>query len=440
MSKGPYIFEPELEGMPVASLRGRQLKLLKQTVARCYENMELYRSKFDEIGLKPSDINSLDDLTHIPFTSKTDLGVRYPLEGLLAVPREDVIRVHTTSGTTGKPTISPLTRKDLLLEARLVSRIFAAAGMSKTDTFQCLWGYGMFLGGLPIGLSAESVGLCHIPTGAATPSARQLELIKDLKPTIIGGTPSFLLHLTAVARKSKIDPGSFGVKAIIEGAEACSPQAKNYLRENWKADVFDMGGTCELFHIWHECDQHDGLHVAEDSVIIEILDPDTGKAVKPGEKGELVVTTLMKEAMPLLRWRTRDITAFVSENTCPCGRTSRKIDYLSGRVDDMVKIKGVCVFPSQIEDILKSIPEVRESEFQIVISRDSMSSDHLMIRAEMPEDNSTKISTVNNRIMSEVKNRLLISSEISWVKKGQIPATTHKAKRVVDQRDIRLTP
>lgn len=276
----------------------------------------------------------------------------------------------------------------------------------------------------------------HIPTGSGVPSARQLELMEDLRPTILGATPSFFLHISEVAKEKGIDVGKLGVRALLEGAEACSKQTREKLKKTWNADVFDIGGTCEVLHIWHECREHIGLHVAEDTIIFEILDPGTDEDVAPGQRGELVVTTLIKEAMPLLRWRTRDITSVVMEDPCKCGRTSRQIDHLCGRVDDMVKVKGVAVFPSQIEEILKSIPELKDSEFQIVVSTTKMYTDVLTIRTEIPEAFSAHSGALSNKVEEEVKNKLVITAKVELVKMGTLPRFTHKAKRVVDFREI----
>jgi len=261
-------------------------------------------------------------------------------------------------------------------------------------------------------------------------------LIQDLHPTVLGGTPSFFLHMTEVAKEMGIDVGKLGVQVLIEGAEACSEQTRDKLSKDWNADVFDDGGTCELLHIWHECSEHLGLHLAEDTIIAEILDPQTGEEVAPGETGELVVTTLIKEAMPLLRWRTRDLTSIVMEEPCPCGRTSRQMDHLTGRVDDMVKVKGVGVFPSQIEEIIKSIPEVKDSEFQIVIDRTKMSTDVLTVRIEIPEPLSAVSENITKKIETKAKEKLSVSARLEAVKPGTLPRFTHKAKRIVDLREI----
>jgi len=428
------MLEPELEGMPRTELKEMQTKLLRKNVEACYTKMEMYNEKFKELGITPSDIKTLEDLTKLPFTTKEDLRARYPLNGLLAVPMKDVVRFHMTSGTTGKPTISPLTLNDLQLEYRLFARFYAAAGADKEDTLLCLFGYGLFLGGLVAGPAAELIGMKHIPTGSGVSSARQLELIQDLHPTVLAGTPSFILHITEVAKEKNIDTKKLGIQVILEGAEACSNETRNKIRKDWNADVYDIGGTCELLHIWHECNEHIGLHIAEDTVIFEILDPERNEKVAANERGELVVTTLMKEAMPLLRWRTRDITSIVMEEPCTCGRTSRQIDHLYGRVDDMVKVKGVQVFPSQIEEIIKSIPELKDSEFQIVVDRTKMATDVLTIRVEAQEPS----EATSKKIEEEVKNKILISTKVELVKPGTLPRFTHKAKRVIDLREAKL--
>lgn len=432
----PYMFEPELEAMPRDLLRKRQTELLKQTVERCYTKVEMYREKLKEKGITPSDIRTLEDVRKLPFTTKEDLRLRYPLNGVLAVPKEDVVRVHMTSGTTGKPTISPFTANDLQLAYRMFARVFAAAGCGKEDTFLCLVGYGLFLGGLIVGPAAEMIGMVHIPSGSATPSARQLEFIQDLRPTVMVGTPSFLLHITEVAKENDIDVGKLGVPVLIEGAEACSQQTREKLGEAWNAQVFDVGGTCELFHIYYECAEHTGLHMTEDIIIFEILDPKTDEPVGPGEKGELVVTTLMKDAMPLLRWRTRDITSFTG-GPCPCGRTFRRIDHFSGRVDDMIKVKGTAVFPSQIEEIIRSIPELKDSEFQIVVSQTKTMANILTVRTEIPESLSAVSGMIGKKIEEEIKNKILVSAKVELVKLGTLPRFTHKAKRVVGPEETK---
>ena len=434
--KESHLFEPEFESMSREDLQRRQLTLLKQLVQVCFEKSGIYRDKFTAAGVKPSDIQTLEDIKKLPFTTKNDLRPRYPLNGLTVVPDEDIVRLHMTSGTTGKPCISPLTANDLSLMTRLAARIFKAGGCTEKDKFQVLWGYGLFLGGLAVGGAIEKIGMQHIPTGSATPSARQLELMQDLHPTVIGSTPSFLLHLAEVAKETDVDVGKLGVDKIFLGAEASSEQTREKFRRIWKADVFDFGGTCELLHIWHECPAHKGLHVAEDAVIFEILNPETGEEVSPGEEGEIVVTTLLKEAMPLIRWRTRDITSVVESAPCACGRTTRQINHLSGRVDDMVKVKGVCVFPSQIEGILKDIPEVNDSEFQIVVSTTKMYTDVLTVRVEEGKTAGGGREQIKNKIENEVKNKISIRSQIEIVKNGMLPRFTHKAQRVVDYREL----
>jgi phenylacetate-CoA ligase len=378
----------------------------------------------------------LEDIRKLPFTTKEDLRLRYPLNGVLAVPKENVLRVHMTSGTTGKPTLSPFTANDLQLAYRMFARLLAATGATKGDVFLCMYGYGLFLGGLIVGPAAELVGIEHIPSGSGVASSRQLEFMQDLRPTIIGATPSFHLHISEVAKEKGIDVRQLGVKVQILGAEAYAQKTRDKLRETWGTDIYDVGGTCELFHIYYECAEHTGLHMTEDTVIFEILDPKTDEPVGPGEKGELVVTTLMKDAMPLLRWRTRDITSF-TEGPCPCGRTFRRIDHFSGRVDDMIKVKGTAVFPSQIEEIIRSIPELKDSEFQIVVSQTKTMANILTVRTEIPESLSAVSGMIGKKIEEEVKNKILVSAKVELVKLGTLPRFTHKAKRVVGPEETK---
>jgi len=258
--------------------------------------------------------------------------------------------------------------------------------------------------------------------------------MQDLGTTAMVGTPSFLLHITEVARQENIDTRKLGVKILFAGAEACSPKTRAKLEEDWGATVYDIGGTCELFHVWHECSQHAGLHVGEDAFIVEILNPKTGEEVATGERGELVVTTLMKEGMPLLRWRTGDITSVVVDEGCPCGRSSRQIDHLSGRVDDMIKVKGVVVFPSQIEGIIRSIKELKESEFQLVVSTGKNYVDDLTVRVEIPEVIIPIEESVARKLKDDIHSKLLVSVGVDLVRVGTLPRFTMKAQRVVDTR------
>lgn len=430
MAAGSYILEPELESMPRDKLRKRQLELLKNTVERCYAKVDMYKEKFDKHGVKPSDIKTLDDIRKLPFTTKDDLRPRYPVNGVLAVPQEEVVRVHMTSGTTGKPTVSPFTVNDLELAYRMFRRYIAMAGGRKGDVFQSMVGYGMFLGGLIIGPALEGLGLRHIPVGSSVTSKRQIEFMQDFHPTLCVATPSFLLHIIEVAKEMGVDVSTLGLRGILEGAEACSQQTRENIMAIWKAPMYDVGGTCELFHFYHECPEHTGLHLAEDTLIFEILDPATDEPVGPGVPGELVVTSLCKDAMPLIRWRTRDITSY-TEDQCACGRTSRQIDHFSGRVDDYIKIKGTGIYPSQIEEIIKGIPELADSEFQLVVIQSKTLSNDLTVRCEIPDALVADAPKFLKTIKDEVKNRIQVTIKTEMAKFGSLPRFTMKAQRVV---------
>jgi phenylacetate-CoA ligase len=428
----PYILEPELEAMPRPKLRELQNIRLRKTVETCYSKMELYNTKFKEAGIKPQDIKTVADLKRLPFTEKEDLRARYPLKGLLAVPMTEVVRCHMTSGTTGKPVLSPFTSNDLNRWITNFARLYAAGGMGPGDIYQVMWGFGLFLGGYGVALSAERLGATVIPAGSALPSKTQLNLMQDLHPTCISATPSFILHIMDTAKELGIDVGKLGVEAIFYGAEACDDKTREKIMNEWKCKTLLEGyGLCELKHLINECEDHSGLHFWEDQYIPEILDPETKEPLNPGERGMLVVTTVLQEAMPMIRFLTKDITA-IMEDPCVCGRTNRKIRRLMGRTDDMVKVKGVAVYPSQIEHVIRSTPETSDSEFQILVDRSAKMVDTLTVRVEAREPSEKLVK----KLEESLKSTLFINAHVELVKYGSLPRFTHKAQRLIDTRTM----
>lgn len=431
----PYIYDPFIECMPRHQLRDVQNQRLERVVQRCYEKMEMYRLKFDEVGLNPHEIKNVEDLPKIPFTHKEDLRKRFPLNGLLAVPRSEVLRYHMTTGTTGKPTVSPLTQGDVYRAEVALAKTATCIGLGPGDLILVMFGYGLFAGAV-LGQPAYErlLGASVIPAGAALPSATQLELIADFHPTAVAATPSFLLHIIEVARSKGIELDKMGVKGFLTGAEASSEGTRKRIAEGFGASVYsDVYGMCELGpHFSCECQEHDGYHFMEEAFIPEIVDPNTGKPLSPGERGVLVVTCLMKEAMPLLRYWTNDITSLI-DRPCACGRTHMRIERIVGRADDMVKVKGVNVFPSQVESVIRGVPEVGGSEYLILVDRSETAVDSMTVRIESED----KSSPVVQKLKDEFQKVFLGSNfKVELVDLGTLPRHSHKAKRLVDSRKL----
>ena len=431
----PYIYDPFIECMPRHQLRDLQNQRLKRVVQRCYKKMEMYRQKFDEAGLAPDDIQSVEDLPKIPFTRKEDLRERFPLNGLLAVPRSEVLRYHMTTGSTGKATVSPLTRGDVHRAEVALAKTATSIGLGPGDIVLLMFGYGLFAGAV-LGQPAYErlLGASVIPAGAALPSATQLELIADFHPDVVAATPSFLLHIIEVARSKEIELDKMGVKGFLTGAEASSEGTRKKIAEAFGAPFYsDVYGMCELGpHFCSECQEHDGFHFMEEAFIPEIVDPDTGQPLPPGKKGVLVVTCLMKEAMPLLRYWTNDITSLI-DDPCACGRTHVRIQRIFGRADDMVKVKGVNVFPSQVESVIRGVPEVGGSEYQMLVDRSQSAVDSMTVRIESEDKSSGLVQKLKN----EFQNAFLGSNfKVELVDVGTLPRHSHKAKRLVDSRKL----
>ncbi|MBC7105926.1 MAG: phenylacetate--CoA ligase, partial [Firmicutes bacterium] len=334
------IWNPRYECMSREEMAELQLRRLRKVVARAYSRVPFYRERLDAAGIRPEDIRSLEDLRHLPYTTKEDLRARYPY-GLFAVPLREVVRLHASSGTTGKPIVVGYTRQDLEIWSELVARIAVQAGVTAEDVAQIVFGYGLFTGALGLHYGLERVGATVVPASAGN-SERQIMLMKDFGTTVLVGTPSYVMHLAEVAHQMGVDPRSLGVRLGLFGAEAWSENMRRELEARWGMKATDNYGLSEVMGpgVAGECAATCGMHVAEDHFLVEAIDPDSGAPVGYGTRGELVITTLTKEALPLLRYRTRDITVLHPE-PCPCGRTTVRMEKVAGRTDDMVTVRGV---------------------------------------------------------------------------------------------------
>ena len=428
-------WDKEAETLKPEELEKLQLRRLRAIIDYCFHNSRFYRAKLKEAKIYPQDIRSLEDITKIPFTMKEDLRDNYPY-GMLAVPREEVVRIHASSGTTGKPTIVAYTRRDIDNWAELMARVLTCAGVTKQDTIQLIYNYAFFTGGLGFHYGAERIGAAVIPSGVGN-SEKQLLTMRDLGTTAFSSTPSYALYLAEFAREQGIDVSEFSLRVGIFGAEPWSEEMRRRIEEAHGIKAYDNYGLSELCGpgVAVECEAREGLHVWSDHFLLEVIDPESGEVLEPGEKGELVFTTLTKEAMPLLRYRTRDISMLIDE-PCECGRTHPRIARLMGRSDDMLIVRGVNVFPSQVEHVLLQFPEVAE-HYQIVVDR-RRSMDVLMVKVEVTEKifrgEPGELLKLKNRLEAKLKNVLGVKAEVTFVEPGTIPRSQGKAQRVVDLR------
>lgn len=423
----------KMETLRGKELQELQLKRLKETVART-QNIGFYQKMFAETGIRPEDIKTLDDLSKIPFTKKSDLRGGYPF-GFLAVPMNRINRIHTTSGTTGKPTVVAYTKNDLNSWSELIARNLTMVGLREGDMFQNASNYSLFTGGLGFHYGAEKIGCAVVPAGVGN-TKRQIEMIQDFGVNAIHCTPSYAMHLTEVAEDMHANLDSLRIGVF--GAEAWSENMRRDLENRLNIKAYDSYGMSELFGpgVAFECPEQDGLHIWHDCYIVEIIDPKTGETLGPGEKGEMVVTPLVKEAMPLLRYRTGDITMLM-EDDCPCGR-GQKIARLFGRSDDMLTVRGINVFPSQIEHVLKNIPEVGD-QFMVYIDRlnhlDEMTIE-VEINKHLFSGELSDLARLQNKIGKALHETLTLRANVQLVEPGSLPRFEGKAKRVVDRRKI----
>jgi phenylacetate-CoA ligase len=429
------VFQPQYEAMPRAELEALQLDRLKALLVRVYENVPTYRHKFDGEGFDPHSVNSLSDLSRVPFTVKDDLRTAYPY-GMFAVPLRDIVRVHSSSGTTGQISVVGYTKGDIDRWADLMARTFAAAGATEDDIVQVTYGYGLFTGGLGAHYGSERLGALTIPLSGGN-TKRQVQILKDFGTTVLACTPSYALLIAETAREMGIDPVALPVRVGVFGAEPWSEGMRRQIEEELGLTAIDIYGLSEVLGpgVATECVHQDGLHVFEDHFIVEVVDPDTLDPLPDGEMGEVVFTTLTKEGIPVIRYRTRDISRIIPE-PCPCGRTMRRIERVTGRTDDMLIIRGVNVYPSQIEQVLMGIPMVAPHYQLVLTKRGSM--DHVEVHVEVsPEfsfDEVRELERLQGRVKSEIESALAVSIAVKLVEPKSIARSEGKAVRVVDLR------
>ena len=428
-------WDDKFECMPVEEIKKLQLERLQQTVAWVYERVPFYKKKLDEKGIKPEDIQSLDDITNLPVTVKNDLRDNYPF-GLCAVPMKEVLRVHASSGTTGKPITGPYTPSDLDEWAQCMARNYVAAGVGPEDIVQNAYGHGLFTGGMGFHQGATLVGCTVVPTSSGM-TERQITLMQDFKSTVLCATPSYALTMAERADELGVDIRKLPLRVGIFGAEPWTVGMRKEIEERMGIKAMEAFGLTELGGpgVSYDCEAQDGLHINEDHYLAEIVDPETFEPLPLGEKGELIFTSLTRRAMPMIRYRTKDITCLRREE-CACGRTFLKMDKIYGRSDDMLIISGVNVFPSQIESLLLDIPEV-EPQYVLVVRKKGYL-DHLTVRIEAKREiydaGPAREAEVEKKIAEHIRGNIGINVRIRLVEPKLIERSEGKAKRIIDER------
>lgn len=434
MSYSNY-FNPELETMPVDQLHELQLKRLKQTVRHCM-NAPFYQKEFQKRGITPDDIQSLEDIRKLPFTTKEDLRENYPF-GLSCIPLKDCVRLHSSSGTTGNPTVVLHSQKDLDEWANAVARCLWMVGSRPEDIFQNSAGYGMFTAGLGFQYGAEKVGMLTVPAAAGN-TTRQIKFIKDFGTTVLHAIPSYASRIYDVMKEEGVDPQKdTQLRVLCIGAEPHSEEQRKRIENQLGVKAYNSYGISEMMGpgVAFECQEQNGLHIWEDYFIVEIIDPVTLEPVPDGQLGELVLTTINREAMPLLRYRTRDLTRFLP-GECPCGRHHRRIDRLQGRSDDMIILKGVNIFPIQIEKILLKFKELSTDYFIVIDTKEG--NDIMTIEVEINQmftDDFIRLQNLEKEITRQLKDEILITPKVRLVPKGTL--VTSDEKKAVRVKDLR---
>lgn len=431
-------WEEEIETLPRIGLQSIQLRRLQHLVARVYKTVKPYRDKMEAKGVRPEDIKSLDDLSKLPFTVKADLRDNYPF-GLFTVPLDEVVRVHASSGTTGKPTVVGYTEKDIDLWASVMARALACAGAHKGDMVHNAYGYGLFTGGLGAHYGVEKMGATVIPVSGGN-TKRQITIMRDFGSTVLLSTPSYALNLADAMDEMQVDRAKLSLRVGIFGAEPWSENMREEVERKLNIKAVDIYGLSEVMGpgVAMECLQTTrGMHVFEDHFLPEIIDPESGEVLPPGEQGELVFTTLTKEAFPIIRYRTKDISRLIYD-TCECGRTLVRMEKVTGRSDDMLIIRGVNVFPSQVEHVLMGIEGV-EPHYQIVVEREG-NLDTMLIQVEVSgavfSDEIRVLEKLSKRIEAEIKDMLGVTCKVKLVEPRTIQRSEGKAQRVIDKRKI----
>ena len=415
-----------------------QLEKLKKVVAHAYENQAPYRKKMDAAGIKPEDIQSLADITKLPFVTKDDLAENYPT-GMWAVDKHDIVRVHASSGTTGKPKIAGYTRNDLEMWGECVARCLAMAGADQDSVVQVAYGYGLFTGGLGAHIGAEKMGCMVLPMSSGN-TQKQLMFMQDMQSTILCCTPSYALTLAEAAEHAGIKPGDLNLKGGVFGAEPWTDGMRYEIEKRLGLKAHDIYGLSEIMGpgVSASCDENAGMHIMDDYFYVEVLDPDTLEPVPDGERGELVITTIGKEGMPMIRYRTRDI-CYITHEPCACGRTTTRMSRVFGRTDDMLIIRGVNVFPSQVETVIAQFENKLTMNYKLYVGRED-NKDTFELAVELADgidvDNMKFLAELKTDIDHELRSILGIGCKIRLLSPGTLPRSEGKAKRVEDTRNL----
>lgn len=431
------IWNEGIECIDRSNLKILQLERLKKICLYAYNNVPLYKKKFDQEGIKPEDINELEDIQRIPFTTKDDLRDNYPFD-LFAKPMSDIVRLHASSGTTGKPIVVGYTKNDLDIWSECVARLASAAGAGKGDVAQVLFGYGMFTGGFGLHYGLEKLGATVVPSSSGN-SERQLMFMQDFKTSIIVSTPSYALYLSEIAQEAGINTQNLNLKLGLFGGEGHTPEMRKQIEDRWGILATENYGLSEIVGpgVSGECKCQCGMHINEDHYFPEIINSDTMESLENGEKGELVLTTLTKEGIPMLRYRTKDIT-YLQDEKCRCGRTSIRMNKVLGRTDDMLIIKGVNVFPSQIESVLVGMEHIGP-HYQIIVRKKGFMDD-IEVHVELIDgkmlDKFSELEKLNAKIRHKLKVALQIDAKVKLVDPRSIERSVGKAKRVIDLRKL----
>ena len=431
------IFNKKQECMTAQELKNWQSYNLAALVAKLYERVPFYKHKMDKADVKPGSVKSIDDISRLPFTTKDDMREVYPY-GLLAAEMEDIVEIHTSSGTTGKPVVDAYTAGDIELWSEVMARTLAMGGTTKDDIVQNAYGYGLFTGGLGAHYGARKIGAAVLPVSGGN-TKRQIAIMRDFGATVLACTPSYSLYIAEVAKEEGVNLKSLKLKAGFFGAEAWSESMRKDIEDKLGLKAYDIFGMTEIIGpgVASECECQHGMHINEDHFYPEIIDPQTGKVLPDGEKGELVITTITKEGTPVIRYRTRDIT-YLMDSRCKCGRTTRRMHRLLGRTDDMLTIRGVNVFPSQIEEVLLKMEGV-EPQYQLVVERRDQL-DSLEVQVEMNDkmfsDEIKNLEDYEKNIEKQIFGVLSIKAKVKLVEPKSIARSEGKAKRIIDKRNI----
>ena len=432
------IWNKAKETMSRDEMHDLQGKRLVKLVKYVYTNVKFYREKMQALGIEPGDIHGIEDIVKLPFTTKQDLRDNYPY-GLQAAPASEIVRVHASSGTTGNPTIVGYTQKDIEIWAECVSRCLGAAGISKEDTFSVSYGYGLFTGGLGLHYGVENIGAAVVPTSTGN-TEKHLRLMRDLKITGTAATPSYMLYLAETMEKMGIKKEDLSLKAALCGAEPWTENMRQEIQNKLGLKMFNIYGLSEVLGpgVSYECECQNGSHICEDHFFPEIIDPDTLEPLPYGQQGELVFTTLTKEGMPVLRYRTRDISSLIIDE-CPCGRKNIKMGAIMGRSDDMLIIRGINVFPSQVESVILSLPEF-EPRYMIIVDRVN-NLDTIQVQVEVRKEfystDTVKELALKKKLAAKLQSVIAIKADIKIMAPGSIERYQGKSVRVIDNRAIK---